>query len=239
MKKITYVILGALIGASVIASVPTLAAGTQKLFEDSVVFQKIINIKKGIKNTSGSVTIKDNLRVTGDLDLEGGHNITVDAADVMITTDNPQGNTPASYLESTDLQSALDDELAIDLATLLPGTTWTVENVTSDDTYNGFTGQVSFTADAMIVDEGRIAAFGLTHPDTDSICDDDNLSDVVYTLYSTNLLYASWTAGEFNDENTVVVTVFADDTDTLGLVGAGGCGEVGIDRISILTRVQE
>ncbi len=240
MKKIMYIVTGAVLGGILVMAAPTIAAGTQKIFTESVVFQKIINVKKGIKNSSGAVTVKDNLRVIGNLDLDGSHNLTIDAADVTITTDSPQGTGPTSFLESTDLQTALDNELAIDLSTLLPGTTWTVENVTSDETYNGTTGQVSFTADSMTVDEGRVAAFGLTHPDSGATCDNDNLTDVTYDLYSTNLLYATWSTGEGNQLNTSnsVVTVFADDTNTIGLVGSGGCGELGSDRISILTRVQ-
>lgn len=240
MKKIIYIVTGAVLGGILVMAAPTIAAETQKIFADSVVFQKIINAKKGIKNSSGAVTVKDNLHVTGDLDLDGSHNLTIDAADVTITSNNPQGAGPTSFLESTDLQTALDNELAIDLNTVLPGTTWTVENVTSDETYDGFTGQVSFTADTMAVDEGRVAAFGLTHPDSGSSCSNDNLSDVSYNLYSTNLLYATWSAGEEGREDTsnAVVTVFADDVNTIGLVGSGGCGELGSDRISILTRVQ-
>src|SRR4030067_3859102 len=67
-------------------------------------------------------------------------------------------------LISNDLQNALDNELGIKLSEVLPGTTWTITNKTTDSWYKGTTGQVTFYDGTLTIDQGRFAAGGLYAP---------------------------------------------------------------------------
>lgn len=244
MRKTFHTLLGILLGMLFIAAVPVFANSAQEVVKNSVVYKKVVSIQKGLKNPLGPVRIKDNLKVTGNLDVDGTSNITVNASDVRISSTNSATGV-SSFLESKNLQNALDNELAIDLESFLPGTTWAVSNTTSDTTYYGYTGQITFDDTALTIDSGRVAAFGLTHPDSGSFCTTVDTT-ISYDMFANNLMYVSWSTERSvttdeeadTDASSAVATIFANSKDTIGLVGAGGCGEVGTDRISVLTRVE-
>lgn len=52
--------------------------------------------------------------------------------DLRVLASNVQLDNANNALESSNLQAALDDELAVGLATLLPGTTWSITNRAGD-----------------------------------------------------------------------------------------------------------
>lgn len=229
-----------LVGASSLLVMPAFANGGVEQFVTGVVFKRALDIRDGIRNTVGAVKVRDDLTVTGNLRVGGESDLEIDARDVVIRTRDVSSNNPNTYLESTNLQNALDNELAVNLSDFLPGTTWTVTNITSDTIYANSTGQVTFSSDGIVLDAGRLAALGITHDDEETGCS-PLLTDISYDLYMNSIIYANWTTGsaELSYDHSAVVSVFVQSKDSIGLIGSGGCGEVGVDRISILTRVTD
>lgn len=149
------------------------------------------------------------------------------ANDQVVYADNVQLETANNSLSSTNLQDALDNEMAISLRQLLSGTTWTIVNKTRQVEYAGTTGQVTFSEGSFTVDSGLFAAAGITlgHNLVDST------TPVPYEILSNGVLYFS-----VNNIDGVIVVV-AKSKNTLVLVGDGGEGLQGVSRISVLTRV--
>ena len=92
-------------------------------------------------------------------------------------------------LQSSNLQQALDSEMRVDLAKLLPGTTWTITNKDSDELYMNTTGRVSFTSTAMKLEAGRFAVFGQVHTNENTYCNAH--SDIEYELISDSVIFGS------------------------------------------------
>lgn len=244
MRKSPYVVTAfssLLVGVVTVYSFPVLATTASQIFTDSVVFQKVIDVAGGLKNSDGPVKIKDNLRVTGNITVDGTSNIVVSAADVVIGTSQSNSVGAESYLQSETLQDALNNELAINLDDFLPGTTWNVTNITQDDTYQDTTGQITFKANGTVtLDSGRVAVAGWVAADEDTDCTPPE--NIEYTLYNNNVLFLTWETtvdGHDSYSNSAAVTVYANSKDSIGMVGTGGCGELGGDRISVFERVVE
>lgn len=134
-------------------------------------------------------------------------------------------------LKSEDLQTALDTEIAVDLAKSIVGV-WTIKNITSDATYSGSlsTGKVEFFADgAYVITEGGFGAAGKVASGTGSFCAIPNTQ--TYRLIDGAIYFEADAGGDS-------VAIIAKNTaDSITMIGDGGCGNQGISRITILTRV--
>lgn len=223
-----------------IFQLPALAESATELFTTPVTFQKVISVLNGINNSVGPVKVKDNLIVTGNLTVKGDSDIQLSAKDVIIQSKKKTDITGQSFLESTTLQAALDNELAVNLNTLLPDTTWNVTNITKDETYEDTTGQITFNEDGTItLESGRVAVAGWVASSEDSDC--TYPENIEYTIYNNNVMFLTWDAvsdGNSSSDSTAI-TLFANSTDSLGMIGTGGCGQLGSDRISVLERITE
>ncbi len=159
---------------------------------------------------------------------------------LKVLATNVEVSNTGNSLASNNLQSALDNELAVDLATTLPGSTWTIKNRSADDTYGTAVGEVTFSADGKMTLTGRFAAAGLVEGSENSFCNIP--SDIRYEVLGTSVLYVSAHVkareGSWAENQVVVPTVASRTRDTIVLVGSGGCGIIGQDRVSILTRKQ-
>lgn len=158
---------------------------------------------------------------------------------LKVLASNVEVSNTGNTLASNNLQSALDDELAVNLATALPGSTWTIRNRSEDSTYSA-AGEVNFTADGKATLTGYFAAGGLVSGAEDSYC---NIPvEIRYEVLGNAVLYVSARVkgreGGYEENQVVIPTVAARTRDTIVLVGSGGCGAVGQDRVSILTRKQ-
>lgn len=158
-----------------------------------------------------------------------------------VTADNVVIDTSGNSLSSTNLQDALDKEMAIDLSKLLPGTTWTIVNkvTPTDEIYGSFsTGRVSFLADTLTIDEGAFGAAGLA-PGNPICAKIDN--PISYEIINNSIMCVSFTYTRIGNSGGGMeifpITIFARNKNTLSLLGYGGCGS-GSGRISILTKVQ-
>lgn len=108
---------------------------------------------------------------------------------------DPSGNA----LSSDNLQSALDNELAIDLSTLLPGTTWTMTNKTTDSWFKDSTGEVAFSTNGTLtVEQGKFGAAGVMsdselsniNNETGANCVPD--SSFSYEIINNSTIYVTW-----------------------------------------------
>jgi hypothetical protein len=153
-----------------------------------------------------------------------------------VSADNVVIDTAGNSLNSTNLQDALDKEMAINLSKVLPGTTWTITNKTVDRWYKGKTGRVTFSNTTLNLDQGVFAAAGLVDDYTVLGC--PPISSISYEVFSNSIMYLNWTAACTTiEEADHIVTIFARDRNTLSMIGSGGAGD-GRTKISILTKVQ-
>ncbi|HLL54126.1 MAG TPA: hypothetical protein VK447_11290 [Myxococcaceae bacterium] len=134
-------------------------------------------------------------------------------------------------LQSSNLQQALDSEMRVNLAELLPGTTWNVTNKSSDETYRNTTGRISFTStgSVMRLEAGRFAVAGQVHTSEGAFCNPH--TDMSYEVLADSVLFVS-----SESQGSTAITVASATTNRILLVGTGGCGELGSTRVSILTR---
>lgn len=158
--------------------------------------------------------------------------------DLKVLATNVEVSNTGNALASNNLQSALDNELAVDLATALPGSTWTIQNRSADDTYGNVGGEVTFTKDGKMTLTGRFAAAGLVSGAETSFCNIP--TDMRYEVLGNAVVYVSahvkGREGSYEEDQVVVPAVAARTRDTIVMVGSGGCGIIGQDRVSILTR---
>jgi len=162
----------------------------------------------------------------------------VDTA-TTVTADNVLIDTSGNSLNSTNLQDALDKEMAINLSNILPGTVWTITNKTTDTAHKGCpTGRVTFSNNTLTVDQGSFAAAGLVHDNSCSTIPPPTLpkTPIAYEVLQNSVIYVSW-GDDFGDRGSCI-TIFARDVNTLSMVGDGGYGQQGVSRISILMKVQ-
>jgi hypothetical protein len=144
-------------------------------------------------------------------------------------------------LSSTNLQTALNDQLAVSLKKTLAGTTWTIANKTTDSTFTGTTGQITFAAGSFTLDSGRFAASGMAAA-TENIFCAKPLDPIKYELINESVIDVTWTGQDRNNPaqlipQEAVITIASKSKDNLVLVGMGGCGAVGTPRISVLKKV--
>ncbi len=135
-------------------------------------------------------------------------------------------------LQSTDLQSALDTEIAVDLGKTIIGV-WDIQNVTSDATYQGAwsTGRVEFKSDGTYsISSGGFGAAGKVASGTGSFCTIPSLQ--TFTMVDGAVYFGADAGGDS------VAIVAKSGADAVTLIGDGGCGAQGIARISKLTRVK-
>jgi len=140
------------------------------------------------------------------------------------------------------LQTALNDQLAVSLKKSLPGTTWKIANKTSDTTYSGTIGQVTFSADSFTIDSGRFAASGIAAATENVFCLKPT-NPIKYELINESVIDVLWNGQDRTNPAQIlaqeaVITIASKSKDTMVMVGMGGCGMVGTPRISVLTKVQ-
>ena len=164
---------------------------------------------------------------------------------LKVTAENVMLSNGNNALQSTTLQTALDNEMAIQLRKLLMSSVWSIKNKTTDPLYSDpVDSQVTFSADTITVNGGgKFAAAGIIneYSTPGGLC--QIVTPITYQLLSNEILYINWDtqcdeSGGLAHHNSSTATVVARDTDTLTMLGVvGGHGYLGIPRISILTRV--
>jgi len=70
------------------------------------------------------------------------------SASVNITAGDITVDVSNSRLESTNLQEALNNEIAVDVISTLSSKSWIIENISSTNMWDGVAGTVTFTSDA-------------------------------------------------------------------------------------------
>jgi hypothetical protein len=138
-------------------------------------------------------------------------------------------------IQSDNVQDALE-EVALRLQAVLPGT-WTIENKNQENSHAA-TGRVVIREDGTFdLEAGSFAAIGMGSGDAaDAFCT-HNEDGQTFEFYSDQLVLFHHYNG--TAENTAIPTLVELGHDRIVLLGSGGCGEVGRQRVSILTRVAQ
>ena len=147
---------------------------------------------------------------------------TISAANVTIDVSN-------NRLDSTNLQDAIDNEIGVDLVQKIIGT-WDIENFTNDPNH-GPTGRVTILDDGTFdLVTGFFAAIGEGDGSL-GLCDHVENSQVYAVLAGQVIQFT-------HGIHSLIPTLMEANEDSLIFLGSGGCGQLGTQRLSRLTRVQ-
>lgn len=129
---------------------------------------------KGPATFNKQVTVKGKATFNN-VEIIGKAKIVLPADSIIVGTVPGQiqnGEAQANSLRSKNLQETIDDELAVDLKGLLPGSTWTIKNVTADQTFANTTGRITFSLDGktLTLESGYFASAGLVSGSESSFC---------------------------------------------------------------------
>jgi len=125
--------------------------------------------------------------------------------------------------------------------------TWIISNDTSDDTYSGTVGQVTFLEDgSLTIDSGRFAAAGLVAESEDVSCHIPLSPILVKSLgkssFAKQFLHISWfgkmRGGGGTYPQDSVVTIIEHLSNKITMIGSGGCGAQGALKISHLQKMK-
>lgn len=142
----------------------------------------------------------------------------------------------AGYLSATNIQDAMS-VVAMDLSTVLPGSTWTADNRSKEGPASG---TVTFTKDGQIdVTDGGVLGLGISS-DHCGYDPDDTYS---YEIISGNVMMENASVNSFGAgpnghvDAEYMIKFTAQDADTLLIMGSGACWSAK-DHVSILHRVK-
>jgi len=138
-----------------------------------------------------------------------------------------------SKIKSNNVQSALE-EVSLNLSKIIIGA-WTIDNkdIESTDPSHVATGRVAFKDDGRFdLESGSFAAIG---EGSSGFCSHVEESQS-WEKISDSVLYMKHQNG--STQNRAILKVLEFSKDKIVAYGSGGCGAIGVDRISILTRVQ-
>jgi len=135
-------------------------------------------------------------------------------------------------LTNEDLQSVLDKEIAVDLATNLIGT-WTIINKSLNSNVDGKAGSVTFSANGtFVVNSGVFGAAGIADTGAGAC---DIIGTPTYEIIGGSILYVRFVAGPSQNFDATL-SVISLKTNEIVLYGGSGCLGGAIFP-SILTRV--
>lgn len=134
-------------------------------------------------------------------------------------------------LESENLQDAFDSELAVDLSSLLPGTTWNIENKQTGDFNYAESGQIVFTENNTFTVTGDLAVAGIGN--SNDICVPDGA--VNYELINDLIIYATYT--EDDRDKASIMQVVVSMPNRMVIIGRSSCSFQTVG-VSILTKVE-
>jgi hypothetical protein len=78
----------------------------------------------------------------------------------IVSAENVVIDTAGNSLTPTNLQAALDSEMAINLIKILPGTIWTISNVAVPFPTMPKTGRITFSKDTFSLNQGSFSVIG-------------------------------------------------------------------------------
>lgn len=164
---------------------------------------------------------------TGSWARSPGENITIPASNVIF--DNS-----GSTLGSSNAQDALR-ELSLNLAEIMVGD-WTIANKNQEECHSA-SGAVTISADGTFnLSSGSFAAIGMG---TDGdLCDHTDEGQVYEPIANGVIMFTHTNPTNGSTQNTVIPTLASLKQDEIVFIGSGGCGYVGIQRVSTLTRVK-
>ena len=119
---------------------------------------------------------------------ESDSNFSVIGAPSRIAADSVTITRTNNALKSTNLQDALNDELAVDLAALLPGSTWTIINK-GNYAYSGNTGSVTFSNGTLTLDAGTFGAVGISNEVIEGC---KNILPFNYEIINNSTFFITW-----------------------------------------------
>ncbi len=148
-------------------------------------------------------------------------------------------NTDTSTVTSDNVQGAIE-ELSVDLQKIMVGT-WSIANKNQESMHSA-TGRIVINSGGTFnLEQGSFAAIGMgTGTDTSGgdpmLCGHEQ-ADQTYEFYTSKVVVFRHT--NQGASNNAIPTLLDLQKDQITFLGSGGCGEVGRQRVSILTRVSK
>ena len=140
-----------------------------------------------------------------------------------------------TQIESDNVQDALE-EISLELSDVIPGT-WNIQNY-NQESYHDSSGQVVINDDGTFnLISGSFAAIGMGSGTAQGGLCDHTEQNQTYHIYTEELI--AFTHFNNTTENSVVPNLVKLRDNEIVFIGEGGCGSLGRQRISILSRVIE
>jgi hypothetical protein len=117
--------------------------------------------------------------------------------------------------------------------------TWEIQNETTHPYYRRTTGIVTFYQEHLTIDSGRFAAVGIMHSSEEGPCL-PIIEPIKYKHLGNGYFYVWWQIERptVPDWSSAMVQVIRREGNRVLLIGVGGCGALGADRISILEKIE-
>ena len=136
-----------------------------------------------------------------------------------------------SSVESDNVQDAIN-ELSLILSKVMIGT-WDIENKNNENLHSD-TGKIQINADGTFyLMEGSFAAIGQGSGEADPFCDHIDGTEMYTVITDEVIIFEHYNGSTLN---SVIPTLISVKADEIIYLGSGGCGQVGKQRVSILTR---
>jgi hypothetical protein len=160
----------------------------------------------------------------------------IDTNTKLVATNVVYESNGKADLQATNVQSALE-ELAVKLDVVLPGS-WCIEN-RNQEAQHAATGAITFAKDGTFkLVRGSFAAIGMGSTDLSGPVGCAHAEEgQTYELFSPRV--AAFRHLDPVLAISVVPTLIEARPDRLSFLGSGGCGQVGLQRVSILTRTAD
>lgn len=138
-----------------------------------------------------------------------------------------------SSVESTNVQDAIE-EISLILSKTMIGK-WTIENKNIEEDNHSPTGKVTINENGTYdLTEGSFAAIG--EGSGEKLCNHTPGTEIYTKITDDVLLFKHNNGSEFFSAIPMVISL---KKNKIILIGSGSCGELGRQRVSILTRVNE
>lgn len=203
-----------------------------------VAFSSLFGCSKAKKATDTVPTSPSKKYLAKNVIFASSQALAATESDVDTTTRIPASSVlfdavSISKIKSTNVQAALE-EVSLNLSKIIIGT-WAIDNkdIESTDSSHVAIGKVTFKDDGKFdLESGSFAAIG---EGSSGFCSHVEESQS-WEKISDSVLYMKHQNG--SAQNRAILKVLEFSKDKIVAYGSGGCGAIGVDRISILTRAQ-
>lgn len=143
-------------------------------------------------------------------------------------------NSSSSQIESDNVQNALE-EITLKLSDVMVGT-WNIQNFNQEEEHAATGKIIIYDDDTFNLTEGSFAAIGMGSGTASGGMCSHKQENQTYQVYTDELVAFQWYGLNSTEPDSVIPVLVKLRQNEIIFIGSGGCGLVGRQRISKLTR---